>query len=108
MFGVGAIGKGTHPNREVSGSGTRPGKKLNTHWRSAGSYHIESDSRRVCEIQNSIADEWPAIDDANFNLASIIQVGDAQNTAEGQRAVSGYERIHVKDFAVCSAASVNK
>jgi hypothetical protein len=75
--GVAAIGKRAHLYGEISNRGTRAGKQLDAHRRCASADHVESDCRRTREIQHSIPDEGAAVDDANFDLAAVIQIGDA-------------------------------
>ncbi len=105
-LGIGAIGKRSHLHSEVSDHGARAGKQLDAHGCCASADHIEPDRRRPREIQHAVPDEGAAVDDANFNLTAVVQVGDAQDTTERQCAVSSHQRIHVEDFAICGAAAV--
>ena len=68
--------------------------------------HVQRDRRGAGEIEDAVADERAAVDDADLHVAAIIQIGDAQDASERQRAVRGHQRIHVENFAVGSAASV--
>ena len=105
-LGVAAIGKRAHLHSEVSNRGTRPGKQLDAHRRRACSDHVESDCRLPREIQHSVPDEGAAVDDPNFNLAAVVQVGDPQNASERQCAVRRHQSVHVEDFTVGGAAPV--
>src|SRR5882762_1442821 len=105
-LGIGAISKRAHLHGEVSDRGARAGEHLDAHGRCASADHVESYCRRASEVQDSVSDEGAAVDDTNFNLAAVVQVGDAQNTAEWQRAMGGYQCVHIEDFAVGGAAPV--
>jgi hypothetical protein len=107
-LGVTAIGKRPYLHGEISNRGTRAGKQLDAHRRRACSDHVESDCRRPCKIQHSFPDEGAAVDDANFNLAAVVQVGDAQDAPKRECAVSRNQSVHVEDFTVGGAASVKR
>jgi len=73
-LGIGVIGKRAHLHGEVSDRGLGPESiSMRT-----GAVPVPIMSSPIAaaraEIQHPVTDEWAAVNDANFNLAAVVQV----------------------------------
>lgn len=105
-LGVRSIREGSHLHREFSHGGIGAGEQFDAHASRAAADHVERDSGGAGEIENAVADERAAVDYAHLYVAAIIQIRNAQDAAERQSAMRGYERVHVENFAVGRAPAV--
>ena len=60
----------------------------------------------AADVDRPSARERPAVVDADHHRGAVRRIGDADHAAEGERAVRGGHRVHVKGFAAGGAAAV--
>src|SRR5216683_222738 len=105
-LGVRPVRESPHLHGEVTNRGNRTGEQFDAHESSAGADHVQRHCSGARKIENAVANEWAAVDDADLHVAAVIQIRDAQDASKRQRAVRRHERVHVENFAICRAAPV--